>query len=241
MMTIALEVKSLSKNFGGLNAIDDMSFAFDDGCFTALIGPNGAGKTTCFNLLSGVLEPSAGDILLHGQSITSMPTHLRARQGMGRTFQIAATFRSMTVLENIEVALIAAKRDKLDTTSLLDELGIAEYSDRIITELAYGDIKRVELAMALASMPSVLLLDEPTAGMGANERLSIMELIARLARARGTTVLFTEHDMDSVFGFAERILVMDQGQLIADGSPEDIRFNTHVQQIYLGDEATLDA
>ena len=170
-----------------------------------------------------------------------MPTHLRARQGMGRTFQIAATFRSMTVLENIEVALIAAKRDKLDTTSLLDELGIAEYSDRIITELAYGDIKRVELAMALASMPSVLLLDEPTAGMGANERLSIMELIARLARARGTTVLFTEHDMDSVFGFADRILVMDQGQLIADGSPEDIRSNTHVQQIYLGDEAALDA
>ncbi len=240
-MTIALEVKSLSKNFGGLKAIDDMSFSLDDGGFTALIGPNGAGKTTCFNLLSGVLEPSAGDMLLHGQSITSMPTHLRARQGMGRTFQIAATFRSMTVLENIEVALIAAKQDKLDATGLLDELGIAEHTDHIITELAYGDIKRVELAMALASMPSVLLLDEPTAGMGANERLSIMELIARLARVRGTTVLFTEHDMDSVFGFAERILVMDQGQLIADGSPEDIRSNTHVQQIYLGDEATLDA
>lgn len=240
-MAIALEVQSLSKSFGGLKAIEDVSFALDDGGFTALIGPNGAGKTTCFNLLSGVLEPSAGNILLHGQSITSLPIHLRARQGMGRTFQIAATFRSMTVLENIEVALIATKRDKLDAAGLLDELGIAEHADRIITELAYGDIKRVELAMALASMPSVLLLDEPTAGMGANERLSIMALIARSARARGTTVLFTEHDMDSVFGFAERILVMDQGQLIADGSPEDIRSNTHVQQIYLGDEATLDA
>ena len=240
-MTIALKIQSISRNFGGLKAIDGMSFALDDGSFTALIGPNGAGKTTCFNLLSGVLEPSAGSILLHGQNITCLPTHFRARQGMGRTFQIAATFRSMTVLENIEVALIAAKRTKLDAASLLNELGIAEHTNRIITELAYGDIKRVELAMALASMPSVLLLDEPTAGMGANERLSIMELIAKLARARGTTVLFTEHDMDSVFGFAERILVMDQGQLIADGSPEDIRSNAHVQQIYLGDEATLDA
>lgn len=240
-MTIALEVQSLSKNFGGLKAIDDISFALNTDDFTALIGPNGAGKTTCFNLLSGVLEPSAGNVLLHGENITNLPTHLRARQGMGRTFQIAATFRSMTVLENIEVALIAAKRNKLESTGLLDELGIAVHADRIITDLAYGDIKRVELAMALASMPSVLLLDEPTAGMGANERLSIMELIAKLARARGTTVLFTEHDMDSVFGFAERILVMDQGQLIADGSPEDIRSNTHVQKIYLGDEATLDA
>ncbi len=240
-MTIALEVQSISKNFGGLKAIDDISFALNIDDFTALIGPNGAGKTTCFNLLSGVLEPSAGNVLLHGENITNLPTHLRARQGMGRTFQIAATFRSMTVLENIEVALIAAKRNKLEGTGLLDELGIAAHADRIITDLAYGDIKRVELAMALASMPSVLLLDEPTAGMGANERLSIMELIAKLARARGTTVLFTEHDMDSVFGFAERILVMDQGQLIADGSPEDIRSNTHVQKIYLGDEATLDA
>jgi len=240
-MTVALEVQSLSKNFGGLKAIDDISFALNTGGFTALIGPNGAGKTTCFNILSGVLGPSAGNVLLHGENITTLPTHLRARQGMGRTFQIAATFRSMTVLENIEVALIAAKRDMLEATSLLDELGIAAHADRIITDLAYGDIKRVELAMALASMPSVLLLDEPTAGMGANERLSIMELIAKLARARGTTVLFTEHDMDSVFGFAERILVMDQGQLIADGSPEDIRSNTHVQKIYLGDEATLDA
>ncbi len=240
-MTSALETKKLSKNFGGLKAVDDISVSLNSGEFTALIGPNGAGKTTCFNLLSGVLAPSTGTVYLNEKNITDLPTHIRARQGIGRTFQIAATFRSMTVRENIEVALIAARRDKTDASRLLDELGISPHGDRIITELAYGDIKRVELAMALAHKPSVLLLDEPTAGMGANERLSIMALIASLTRERGTTVLFTEHDMDSVFGFAERILVMDQGQLIADGSPEGIRSNALVQQIYLGDEATLDA
>ncbi len=240
-MKTALRVHALAKQFGGLSAVDDLSFALEDGEFTALIGPNGAGKTTCFNLLNGVLAPDSGSIHLDDRDITSLATYQRARLGLGRTFQIAATFRSMTVRENIDVALKAAQQTSSDVSRLMDETGIAAHSERIITELSYGDIKRVELAMALASAPGVLLLDEPTAGMGRDERRAIMDLISGLVQVRGTTVLFTEHDMDSVFGYANRILVMDQGRLIADSSPDDIRQNELVQRIYLGDTEDHDA
>jgi len=240
-MSAILETFALSRHFGGLKAVNEVSFALDPGSIVALIGPNGAGKTTCFNLLSGIIKPSSGRVAFQGIDITTQPTHHRARLGVGRTFQIAATFRSMTVLENVEVALMAANANKGDAKKLMEELGIAAHSNRLITELAYGDIKRVELAMTLANSPAILLLDEPTAGMGVNERHAIMELISELAQARGTTVLFTEHDMNSVFEFAERILVMDQGELIADGAPENIRANPVVQQVYLGNEEISDA
>lgn len=234
-MSALINVQGLSKSFGGLRAVDNMSFALNPGEITALIGPNGAGKTTCFNMLGGALSADAGRVAFNGRDITAWPAHKRAGAGIGRTFQIAATFRSMRVIENVEAALMAARLDHSQASRLLDETGIAEIADAPVTTLAYGDVKRVELAMVLAAQPALLLLDEPTAGMAGDERLRIMQMIAGRVTARGITVLFTEHDMDAVFGFAGRVLVMDQGQLIADGTPDAVRADARVQEVYLGD------
>lgn len=235
-MSTSLSIQGLSKTFGGLNAVDDVSFALDDGAFTALIGPNGAGKTTLFNLLSGTSTPSAGRVLFGTNDVTHWPAHRRAQSGIGRTFQIASTFRSMTVTENIETAFIAANQLPSGLQELMQETGVAPHAKRLISELAYGDIKRVELTMALATVPRLLLLDEPTAGLSQHERREMMEIITRLTRARGLTVLFTEHDMEAVFGTADRVLVIDQGKLIADGSPAEIQKNAEVKRIYLGED-----
>ena len=234
-MTVMLEARALRKSFGGLVAVDDVSFTLSRAERVALIGPNGAGKSTCFNLLSGEATPDTGQIILDGTDISRLAPHLRQRAGLGRTFQIAAVFRSMTVSENITTALIAAGRSPDNCRALLAEVGLAGLGARLVTDLAYGDIKRVEMAMALAARPKVLLLDEPTAGMAGPERTRIMETAAALADKNGTALLFTEHDMDAVFGFADRILVMDQGRLIADGTPDEIRENTEVKRVYLGD------
>jgi len=240
-MNVILQIRNVSKSFGGLKAVDGVSFALDRGDIAALIGPNGAGKTTLFNLLGGVTQGDNGRIDFDGQDITAWPAHRRARVGIGRTFQIAATFRSMSVIENIETALMAAGLETAAATALLDEVGIADLARTAVTELAYGDVKRVELAMVLATKPALLLLDEPTAGMAADERQRIMRIIAALVAARGITVLFTEHDMDAVFGFATRVLAMDQGKLIANGTPDAVRADTRVQQIYLGNAEDDDA
>lgn len=234
-MTVMLEARALRKSFGGLVAVDDVSFTLSRAERVALIGPNGAGKSTCFNLLSGEATPDTGQIILDGTDISRLAPHLRQRAGLGRTFQIAAVFRSMTVSENVTTALIAAGRSPDNRRALLTEVGLAGLGARLVTDLAYGDIKRVEMAMALAARPKVLLLDEPTAGMAGPERTRIMETAAALADKNGTALLFTEHDMDAVFGFADRILVMDQGRLIADGTPDEIRENTEVKRVYLGD------
>jgi len=235
-MSAILDVRQLSRRFGGLVAVDGVSFALQSGTVTALIGPNGAGKTTCFNMLGGALAPSGGDILFRGQAVERLPAHRRARLGIGRTFQVAATFRSMTVTENVETALMAAGRELADVPALLEAVGIGAAGARLVAELPYGDVKRLELAMALAAEPTLLLLDEPTAGMASGERRAIMETVTRLAAEHGTTLLFTEHDMDAVFGFATRVLVMDQGRLIADGAPDAVRADTHVRAVYLGEE-----
>jgi branched-chain amino acid transport system ATP-binding protein len=240
-MTAILDVRALSKRFGGLAAVDAVSFSLARGDIAALIGANCAGKTTCFNMLGGALQADTGHVLFQGQDITRWPAHRRCRSGIGRTFQIAATFRSMTVLENIEIALSAVGRHAAAAPQLLDEIGIADKAGMAVTALAYGDVKRVELAMAIAAEPTVLLLDEPTAGMAGAERKQIMQTIARLVAARGITVLFTEHDMNAVFGFAGRVLVMDQGQLIADDTPDAVRRDARVQQVYLGDAESGDA
>jgi branched-chain amino acid transport system ATP-binding protein len=237
-MTAILDVRALSKRFGGLATVDAVSFSLARGDIAALIGANGAGKTTCFNMLGGALQADTGHVLFQGQDITRWPAHRRCRSGIGRTFQIAATFRSMTVLENIEIALSAVGRHAAAAPQLLDEIGIADKAGMAVTALAYGDVKRVELAMAIAAEPTVLLLDEPTAGMAGAER---KQIIARLVAARGITVLFTEHDMNAVFGFAGRVLVMDQGQLIADDTPDAVRRDARVQQVYLGDAESGDA
>lgn len=235
-MTPILRVANLTKTFDGLIAVNDVSFDLGPNTVTALIGPNGAGKSTCFNLLGGSIAPNTGHVVFDDIDVTRMPQHKRIQKGIGRTFQIAATFSSMTVAENIRTALQASNRSIDEIDQLLSMVGASDLAHRRIPELSYGDIKCVELAMALAGRPRFLLLDEPTAGMSSSARTEIIELVVRIAEERKMTVLFTEHDMEAVFGFASRILVMDQGRLIADGAPDEIRQNAMVQSVYLGDE-----
>ena len=244
-----LEVSGLSKSFGGVRAVDNVSFSLEAGQLLALIGPNGAGKTTCFNMLNGQLRPDAGEVRLAGASILGLPPRRIWRLGVGRTFQITATFSSMTVRENVQVALLshhrqhralfrtAAGRYVEEAMALLARVGMEEQHDRACGILAYGDIKRVELAVALANQPKLLLMDEPTAGMAPKERVELMALAAEIVRERDICVLFTEHDMDVVFAHADRIMVLDRGRLIAEGPPKDVRANIQVQEIYLGSGA----
>jgi branched-chain amino acid transport system ATP-binding protein len=227
-----LEARDLRKRFGGVRAVDGVSFSVEAGERVALIGPNGAGKTTCFNLLNGHLEPDSGKAFLDGTDITGRPPRELARLGVGRTFQVAETFASMTVIENIEV--VSPSGSSL-LKPLLNQLGIERQADQLCSTLSYGDLKRVELAMALAARPKLLLMDEPTAGMAAGERESLMIFVEKLSRQEGIAVLFTEHDMDVVFGFATRIVVLHQGKIVASGTPAEIRSNPKVREVYLGD------
>ena len=246
MNEAVLEVDALSKTFGGVQALNDVSFKVAAGQMTALIGPNGAGKTTCFNLINGQIAPDNGVVRLRGERIDGLAPRLIAHKGVSRTFQVAATFSSMTVRENVELALAAhANRDGLwfdrrrnashaSVDRLLARTHIEAHADRHCATLPYGELKRVELALALANFPSLLLMDEPTAGTAHAERSALMRLPADLAREEGLAVLFTEHDMDVVFAFADRVIVLDRGAIIADGTPDDIRRNSHVQAVYLG-------
>ena len=241
-----LVVDGLTKSFGGVTAVRDLSFAVTPGEVVAMIGPNGAGKTTCFNVIHGELQPDRGDVRVAGRSIIGRPTHAIARLGVGRTFQVAATFASMTVRESVALAIAAHDGNDarlmsglLDersarTAALLQRLRIDDLGDAHCAALAYGDAKRLELAMALAAEPRLLLMDEPTAGMTPRSRRDLMQLATSLAERDNVAVLFTEHDMDIVFGFADRVLVLDRGALIAQGSPSEIRANATVQQVYLG-------
>ena len=242
----ALEVRGLSKAYGGVQAVRGVSFAVNAGEVVALIGPNGAGKTTCFNLLNGQLRPDSGEIALAGRSVVGLRPHQVWRLGVGRTFQVTATFSSMTVRENVQVALLSHHRrlfslwkpagtfqvDEAD--ALLARVGMQEQAGRPCAVLAYGDLKRVELAVALANRPRLLLMDEPTAGMASDERQTLMQLAAALARSERIAVLFTEHDMDVVFNFASRIIVLHGGEVIAAGAPDDVRADPRVREVYLG-------
>jgi branched-chain amino acid transport system ATP-binding protein len=240
-----LAVENLSKSYSGFQAVKDVSFALQAGEMLALIGPNGAGKSTCFNMIDGQLPPSAGRIRMFERDVTGAPAREIWRLGVGRTFQIAATFASMTVGENVQVALVshhrawstwrwAARAYAREATSLLALVGMENHTERSCGELAYGDVKRLELAIALANDPKLLLMDEPAAGMAPAERGALMTLVSRIARERTIGVLFTEHDMDAVFGHADRILVLNRGTLIAEGPPAAIRSNQQVQEVYLG-------
>ncbi|MDR3469101.1 MAG: ABC transporter ATP-binding protein [Xanthobacteraceae bacterium] len=242
-----LEVEGLTKSYGGVHAVRGVSFSVAQGEIVALIGPNGAGKTTCFNMLNGQIPPDAGRVRLLGEDTTDCPPRVVWRRGVGRTFQITATFSTMTVRENIQVALAShASRTfnlwrsmpdfaRRDADALLGLVDMAGYADRPCGELAYGDLKRLELAVALANNPRLLLMDEPTAGMAPKERVALMRLVARIARERTIGVLFTEHDMDVVFEHAERVLVLNRGQLIAEGTPASVRRDPQVRAIYLGE------
>jgi branched-chain amino acid transport system ATP-binding protein len=212
----------------------------------ALIGPNGAGKSTCFNMLNGQLAPDSGIVRLMGRDIVGMNPRAVWRLGVGRTFQITATFASLSVRENVQMALYshAGRLRSLlsrfgaelgrEADELLRQIGMLDQAQRPCGVLAYGDLKRVELAMALANRPKLLLMDEPTAGMAPRERVALMELAAGLARAQKIAVLFTEHDMDVVFSQADRIIVLDRGRLIAGGLPAEVRANANVRDVYLG-------
>ena len=247
-----LSIRNLHKSFGGVHAVDDVSFDVGRGEFLALIGPNGAGKSTCFNIINGQIAPDSGSVLLNDRNIAGLPPRRIWQQGVGRTFQIAATFASMTVAENVQMALIshagelfsmlsvAGKRHRARALELLAQVGMAETADRACRELAYGDVKRVELAIALANDPQLLLMDEPTAGMAPKERNELIALVKRLVVERSISVLFTEHSMDVVFAFADRIIVLARGKLIADGDARAIRDNARVQEVYFGTGKTFE-
>jgi branched-chain amino acid transport system ATP-binding protein len=248
-----LSVEGLSKSYGGVHAVCGVSFALKAGEILALIGPNGAGKSTCFDMLNGQTTPSSGRINLLGQDTTGRRPREIWRLGVGRTFQITATFSTMTVRENIQVVLASHGRQLFNLRAsmprfapaeagrLLELVGMASLAERPCGELAYGDLKRLELAIALANQPKLLLMDEPTAGMAPGERIELMRLTARIARETSIGVLFTEHDMDVVFEHADRILVLNRGTLMAEGSPEEVRRNPEVRAIYLGEGLVYDA
>ncbi|MGE5129595.1 MAG: ABC transporter ATP-binding protein [Sphingomonadaceae bacterium] len=243
-----LRVSGLTKTYGGVRAVSGVGFTLAPGELVAMIGPNGAGKTTCFNMLDGQVEPDAGSIEIAGRAVIGQKPHEIWRLGVGRTFQITATFGSMTVRENVQMALLSYHRRLRSLTSLarrsyvseadalLTRVEMREQAGRPCAVLAYGDLKRVELAVALANRPQLLLMDEPTAGMAPRERGELMRMVSGLAGAENMAVLFTEHDMDVVFGHAHRILVLSRGALIAQGKPEDVRADPQVREVYLGSQ-----
>ena len=248
-----LAVDNLGKSFGGVRAVDGIGFTLAPGELLALIGPNGAGKSTTFNMVNGQLRADSGSVRLAGQELVGRRPRDIWRLGVGRTFQIAETFASLTVVENVQMALLshdrllfslwrrAADHRRADALALLDQVGMVAQADRPCSVLAYGDVKRVELAIAMAHAPRLLLMDEPTAGMAPQERHALMALTQRLVRERGIGVLFTEHSMDVVFAYADRIIVLARGRLIAQGSPAEIRDNPQVQAVYFGTGKTFEA
>ncbi len=247
MSESVLEVRGLAKSFGGVQAVAGVNLSMPRGEIRALIGPNGAGKTTFFNMLTGQLRADRGEVRFKGERLSGLSPHTVWRRGVSRTFQITATFVTLTALENVQVALqshrrrtyaLFAKADGLErdaARALLAQVGLDAQAERPAGALAYGDLKKLELAVALANRPEVLLLDEPTAGMAPAERGALMALTQRIARERSLTVLFTEHDMDVVFSVADRIMVLHQGRVIAEGRPPEVRADAQVQRVYLGE------
>ena len=243
-----LTATSVTKTFAGITALNDVSLEVGAGELVGLIGPNGAGKTTFFNLITGVYPPTSGDILLDGRNINSVPAAGRVKMGMGRTFQITEIFPELTVRENARIAVETGLgfslhawltgADKRRVAAASDEvMGLANLTskaDRLVGELSHGDQRATEIAMALALKPSLLLLDEPTAGMGDEETYQITGLIRRLHRDSKYTIVLIEHDMRVVFHLADRISVLAEGRLLAEGTPTEIGENEHVQNAYLG-------
>ncbi len=248
-----LSVEGLTKSYGGVHAVRGVSFELRAGEILALIGPNGAGKSTCFDMLNGQKVPDSGRINLLGENTAGKKPRAIWRMGVGRTFQITATFPTMTVRENVQVALVSYGRqlfnlwrstpgfEKAEAGRLLELVGMDGYAERPCGELAYGDLKRLELAVALANQPKLLLMDEPTAGMAPRERIELMRLTARIAKEHSIGVLFTEHDMDVVFEHADRIIVLNRGLLIAEGLPQEVRNDPQVRAVYLGGGLMYDA
>ena len=247
-----LTVSGLGKSFGGVKAVDGIDFSLHRGELLALIGPNGAGKSTTFNMVNGQSRADRGSIRLEGTELVGLKPRAIWRQGVGRTFQIAETFASLTVVENVQMALVshdgrlfsmwrrAADYKRDEALALLEQVGMKPQAERPCIVLAYGDVKRVELAMAMANAPKLLLMDEPTAGMAPRERNALMALTKQLVIDRGMAVLFTEHSMDVVFAHADRMIVLARGRLIAEGKPLEIRDHPKVQEVYFGSGKTFE-
>jgi branched-chain amino acid transport system ATP-binding protein len=242
-----LEVQGLRKSFDGFIAIDDVSLNVSRGEIAALIGPNGAGKSTLFNLITGHLRPDSGKVRLKGEDITSAPPHRICLMGIGRSFQRTNIFPKLTVFENVQAAFITHRRRgtnfwarssdlyRDDSVDLLRSLGLLGKADALSGALSHGNQKQVELGIALACDPEILLLDEPTAGMSAAETKETIRLVEHIARERSLTLLFTEHDMEVVFSIAQRIAVLHQGRMIAEGTPAQVQSHAKVRRVYLGE------
>jgi branched-chain amino acid transport system ATP-binding protein len=249
---VLLEVRNVVKSFGGLRALEDVSLSVTKGEIRAVIGPNGAGKSTLFNVMTGLLKPDSGDIVFEEEPISGLPPHRIIRKGIGRSFQITNIFPRMSVFENVQVALfshhgtgnnpfsLARKSTRIgeEVLALLGQVGLAGKYDSSASVLSHGDQKRLEIAISLASRPKLLMLDEPTAGMSRFESRETVALLQRISREQGLTLIFTEHDMDIVFAISEKIMVLHQGAVIADGTPAEIRANPEVRKAYLGEEIT---
>jgi branched-chain amino acid transport system ATP-binding protein len=244
-----LKVENLKKHFGGLQATNDVNFEMKSGELSAIIGPNGAGKSTFFNLLTGYHKADSGRVFFQGKDITNWAPHKIVRLGISRAFQVSNIYPAITAYENIRQAILtkqkrtlnlffpAERMAKEETKELIEITGLSSLSNKIAGKLSQGDKKRLELAIALGCKPELLFLDEPTAGMSGEEALETMELVKRLNQKLGLTILFTEHDMSVVFGYAEHLTVLHLGSIIAKGRPEEVRKNEMVQKIYLGEEA----
>ena len=241
-----LEISGVAKAFGGFQALIGVSLRVEPGEIAAIIGPNGAGKSTLFNVITGHLVPDAGHIKFKGRDITGRPPHAICRLGLARSFQRTNIFPRLSVFDNVQVAILSHEgraqemwsraRDlgRERTMAVLEDVGLAARSAEASGSLSYGDQKQLELGIALALEPEMLLLDEPTAGMSPQETRSSMALVARIARDRKLTLLFTEHDMGVVFSVAQRIRVLHQGRIIAEGAPDEVRRNDEVRRVYLG-------
>jgi branched-chain amino acid transport system ATP-binding protein len=243
-----LRTEGISKSFGGFVAVRDVNISVERGRTACVIGPNGAGKSTLFNLITGHIEATRGRVMFGDKDITGQPPHTICRMGIGRSFQRTNIFPRLTVFDNVQIAVLSHLRRTLnlmspargmahdETMAVLDAVGLAGEQQSTSGTLSYGLQKQLELGIALASDPQVLLLDEPTAGMSPQETADTIALIGRIVRDRGLTLLFTEHDMDVVFSIAERITVLHQGAVLAEGTPEEVQRNEDVQRIYLGED-----
>ena len=243
-----LEVRAVTKHFGELVAVENVSLNVEKGELRAIIGPNGAGKTTFFNMISGFFPPTKGDIVFDGETVTRLPVSARVSRGMARTFQITEIFPELSVRENVRIAQESADGFRLhmwvsrsetarvmhEVDELLAQVGLSSKADRLVGELSHGDQRAAEIAMALALRPRLLLLDEPTAGMGEQETYQVAGLIRRLHRNSAYTIVLIEHDMRVVFNLADRITVLAEGRMLADGTPQQIAEDPHVQAAYLG-------
>ncbi len=241
-----LEVKGLSKSFGGFLAVNKANLEVSKGEIVAVIGPNGAGKTTLFNLVTGILKPDEGQVIFKGEEITGLPAYKTCKKGITRSFQVVNIFSRLTVFENVRISVLS-QQEKIyhwfmpsagfaneETAELLKSVGLINKRDNVCGALSHGDQKVLEIAIALAGKPELLILDEPTAGTSPEETARCIDLIKRLSQSMGLTILFCEHDMELVFAMAQKIMVMVRGSTIAQGPPDEVRRNQQVQDAYLG-------